>query len=86
VAVYDSALTFLLDDRDPLFPAVPIAATLTRYPQSLPPRVSVLWSGNVIGQSAALALKFHPRTQQIAIIDGDHPFQLSTFGTCRSTN
>ena len=70
VAVYDRALAFLLDPRDPLFPDVPIAALLTGYPQSRTDRVAVLWTGHVVGDSVALALKLHPATRQIALIDG----------------
>ena len=67
---YDRALTFLLDQREALFPGVPIAALLTRYPQSSPERFAAIWSGNRFGETVALALKFHPRTQQIVVIDG----------------
>jgi signal transduction histidine kinase len=70
IAVNDHALAFLLDERDALFPGVPIAAWLTRHPRSSPERVSAIWSGNYIGDSVALALRLHPRTRQIAIIDG----------------
>jgi len=70
VAVYDRGLAFLLDARDPLFPGVPVAALLTRYPQSPPGHVSIIWEGDTFGETAALALKLHPRTRQITIIDG----------------
>jgi PAS domain S-box-containing protein len=69
VAVYDRALRFLLGG-DPLFPGVPLAALLTGYPQSLPEQVAVTWSGLAFGESAVLALKLKPRSQQIALIDG----------------
>jgi len=68
-AVYDPALAFLLDARDPLFPAVPAAAVLTSQPQLWPERVSVIWSGATFGDNAALALKLHPRARQIALVD-----------------
>src|SRR4051812_27864725 len=70
VAVYDRALAFLLDPFDPLFPEVPVAALLTGYPQTTDERVAVLWTGHVVGDSVALALTLHPRTRQIALIDG----------------
>jgi len=73
VAVFDEALSFLLDERDPLFPGVPIAAVLTRYPQSIHERVAVVWSGNVFSQSLALALKLHPQARQIAVINAAPP-------------
>ena len=65
------ALAFLLDSRDPLFPGVPIAAVLTRSPQSGTERRG----GHLVGRPRsasrlALALKLHPRTRQIALIDG----------------
>jgi len=68
-AVYDPALAFLLDARDPLFPAVPAVAVLTSQPQLWPERVSVIWSGATFGDNAALALKLHPRARQIALVD-----------------
>ena len=45
-AVWDEALAFLLDERDPLFPTVPIAAALLGRPQSLPERVAAIFVGN----------------------------------------
>ena len=70
VAVYGLALDFLIDERGPLFPGVPLAATLTRYPEAMPPGVAVIWSGNAIGRTIAQAVQLHPRTRQIALIDG----------------
>jgi PAS domain S-box-containing protein len=69
-AAYDRALTFLLGGGDPLFPGVPVAALLSRYPESLPGHVAVTWSGLAFGESAALALKLKPGAQRIALIDG----------------
>ncbi len=69
-AGYDRALAFLFDGREPLFPGIPVAALLTRYPESLPEHVSAIWSGASFGESAAMALKLHPRTRQIVLIDG----------------
>lgn len=71
-AVYDPALAFLLDARDPLFPAVPVVAVLTSQPQLWPERVSVVWSGATFGENAALALNLHPRARQIALVDAAH--------------
>jgi signal transduction histidine kinase len=68
-AVYDPALAFLLDARDPLFPAAPTVAVLTSEPQLWPERVSIIWSGATFGENAALALKLHPRARQIALVD-----------------
>ena len=70
VAVYTPALDFLLGGGDPLFPGVPVAATLTRYPDSLPPNVAFRWSGNGIGGTLALALRMQPDAQRIVIVDG----------------
>ena len=70
VAVYTPALDFLLGGDDPLFPGVPVAATLTRHPNSLPPHVAFRWSGNGIGETLALALKLQPNAQRIVVIDG----------------
>jgi PAS domain S-box-containing protein len=70
---YDRALAFLLEGRQPLFPGVPVAAILTRYPESVPEHVSAIWSGASIGESTSLALKLHPRTRQIALIDAATP-------------
>ena len=69
-AVYDRALTFLLDTRDPLFPDVPIAALVTGKPVSAPDRVSIIREGDAFGDSAALALTLQPKARQIVIIDG----------------
>ena len=71
--VWDEALAFLLDERDPLFPAVPIAAALLGRPQSLPARVAAILVGNVVGETVALALRLHPQARQIAVIDGSVP-------------
>ena len=71
--IYDEALAFLLDERDPLFPAVPIAAVLLQRPRSLPDRVAVIHVGNMVGESLSLALKLKPEARQIAIIDGAPP-------------
>ena len=70
VAAYSPALDFLLGGGDPLFPGVPVAATLTRYPDSLPPDVAFRWSGNGLGETLALALRLQPDAQRIVIIDG----------------
>jgi PAS domain S-box-containing protein len=70
VAAYDRALSFLLGGGEPLFPGVPVAALLARYPASLPEHVVATWSGLAFGESAALALKLKPQSQQIALIDG----------------
>jgi len=72
-AVYDPALAFLLDARDPLFPGVPAVAVLTSPPQSWPERVSIIWSGATFGDNAALALRLHPRARQIALVDAALP-------------
>jgi signal transduction histidine kinase len=72
-AVYDRALAFVLDRDDPLFPGVPVAAVVAQYPQSFPQQVSTIWSGNLIGDTVALALRLRPRTQQIAFVDGALP-------------
>jgi signal transduction histidine kinase len=69
-AAYDRALAFLTDAGDPLFPGVPAAAVLTGLPHSLPERVSVIWSGENFRDAAALAVKLHPGTRQIALVDG----------------
>ncbi len=70
VAVYDGALAFVLEPNDPLFTGVSVGALLTRRPEGLPERVSPLWSGATFGKSVALALKLHPRTRHIALVDG----------------
>ena len=68
-ALYDQALAFLLDDTDPVFPDLPIAAVVVRQPKATE-RVSAIWSGNMIGQTVAMALKLHPQARQVAVIDG----------------
>lgn len=73
VAVYDRALGFLLDTDDPLFGGIPVAALLTGRPQTLPERVSAVWSGPTFGRTAALALQLHPETRQIALVDASQP-------------
>ena len=71
--VYDEALAFLLDERDPLFPTVPIAAVLLKRPPSLPERVSVFLVGDFFGATITVALKLNPRARQVAVIDGAPP-------------
>ena len=68
-AVYDPALAFLLDPRDPLFPAVPAVGVSTSQPQLWPERASIIWSGATFGDNATLALKLHPGARQIALVD-----------------
>src|SRR4030095_7943501 len=43
--VWDEALAFLLDERERLFPTVPIAAALLGRPQRLPDRVAAIFLG-----------------------------------------
>ena len=69
-AVNDEALAFLLDERDPLFPGVPVAALLNRYRQSLPKGVAVIMIGNRIGESLSLGQRLNPQARQIVVIDG----------------
>ena len=71
--VWDEALAFLLDEREPLFPTVPVAAALLGRPQPLPDRVAAMFVGNVVGETIALALRLHPQARQIAVIDGSVP-------------
>ena len=71
--VWDEALAFLLDARNPLFPGVPVAALLLGRPPPQPERVAVIHVGNVVGQTIALALRLNPKTRQIAVIDGAQP-------------
>jgi signal transduction histidine kinase len=72
--VYDRALAFLLNDPEPLFPGVPVAAMLTAPPPpSLAANVSIIWSGETFGDSAVLALRLHPRARQIALVDSAPP-------------
>jgi len=73
IAVYDRALGFLLDTDDPLFGGIPVAALLTGRPQTLPERVSAVWSGPTFGRTAALALQLHPETRQIVLVDASQP-------------
>jgi signal transduction histidine kinase len=69
-AVYDRALAFVLDDRGPLFPDVPIVTMLSAPPPApLAANVSIIWSGETFGDSARLALRLQPETRQIALVD-----------------
>jgi signal transduction histidine kinase len=70
VAVYDAALAFVLDQKDPLFPGVPVAAVSVGRVPANSEGVSVVIAGNTIGQSVALALGLHPGTRRIAIVSG----------------
>ena len=70
VAVFDGALAFAYGHDGPLFPGVPVAALLARYPQSLPDPVAAIWSGNQFGETVTLALRLHPTARQITVIDG----------------
>jgi signal transduction histidine kinase len=71
--VYDRALAFAIDRRDPLFPDVPVAALLSRYPQARSERVAVTWSGATFAQTASLALQLQPGTRTFVIVDGVPP-------------
>jgi signal transduction histidine kinase len=68
-AVFEQALAFVLDERDPLFPGVPVVAMLSEQPQPLPAHVSVIWSCATFGETAALALTLSPGARQIALVD-----------------
>ena len=70
VAVYNSALAFVLDEHDPFLPNVPVAALLTGLPRSLPDRVAAIFVGDVVGESVSVALKLNPNAQHVAVITG----------------
>jgi signal transduction histidine kinase len=70
ITVWDRALSFALAHRDVLFPEASIVALLTKaqsFSADIP--ITTIWSGNHVGDSARLALTFHPGTRRIAIID-----------------
>ncbi len=66
---YGQAMAFVADERDPLFPTVPVAALLEAEPESIHERIAVIYTGNFVRQSVALALALNPRARQVAIID-----------------
>ena len=69
VAVYAPALDFLADPKDPPFPGVPIAASLARYPERVPPGVAFTWSDNAVSETLRAALTLRPGARRIAVID-----------------
>jgi len=70
VAVLDSALAFVTDRREPLFPGVPVAALVTGQAQPSPSGAAIIWSGNQFGDTVALATGLHPSARQVVLVDG----------------
>jgi signal transduction histidine kinase len=73
VAVLDSALTLALDAHEPILAGVPIVAWLSRFPETPPPDVAVLYAGDVFVRTIDLAMTLEPEARQIVVIDGAPP-------------
>ena len=78
VAVMGPALDFLLDDDDPVFPAIPIIfCGLSREElgeRALPNRVTGVLLKRPIAPTIDLILGVHPNTDRIAFVAGSSPF------------
>ncbi len=71
IAVLDPAQEFLLRYRDVLFTDVPIVSFLMNRPASNPDvAMTTVWVGYQFREVADLALKLHPATRRIVVVDG----------------
>jgi signal transduction histidine kinase len=71
IAVLDPAQEFLLRYRDVLFADVPIVSFLMNRPSSNPDvAMTTVWVGYQFREVADLALKLHPETRRIVVVDG----------------
>jgi signal transduction histidine kinase len=71
ITVWDRALVYVLENRHELFPGAPVTAIVTG-PRSVPAenQVAQVTAGDRIFATATLALKLHPNTRRIFVIDG----------------
>ena len=71
ITVWDAALNYALDHREELFPNAPIVAVVTRprtFRSDVP--IAQITAGNNFFDTAELAVKIHPKTRRIAVVDG----------------
>ncbi len=71
ITVWNPALSYALEHRQELFPNAPILAVVTR-PRTFASDANItqVTAGDHFLDTANLALKFHPGTQKIAVVDG----------------
>jgi signal transduction histidine kinase len=71
IAVWNPALNYALEHREELFPNAPILAVVTR-PRTFASEANIaqVTAGDHFLDTANLALKLHPGTRRIAVIDG----------------
>ncbi len=71
IAVWDRALNYVLTHRDELFPHTPVASVVTRPRAFAPDRqVAQVTAGDYALTTVKLALKLHPETRKIFVVDG----------------
>jgi signal transduction histidine kinase len=78
VANSDASLDFLLKNRDYLFPDVPIVCIAARHPLREQVNLTGIINLNAHRKTLDLALRLHPRTEQVFVISGtlDHDKRL----------
>ena len=71
ITVWDPALSYALEHRQELFPDAPILAMVTR-PRTFASDANIaqVTAGDHFLDTANLALKLHPDTRRIAVVDG----------------
>ncbi len=71
ITLWDRALNYALEHRQQLFPNAALVSLVTR-PRTLESDVPIalVTAGNHFFDTARLALKFHPNTRRIVIVDG----------------
>ena len=69
--MWDPALNYALEHREELFPDAPILAVVTR-PRTFASDANIaqVTAGDHFLDTANLALKLHPNTRRIAVVDG----------------
>ena len=71
IAVWDRALNYALENQDELFPDAALASVVTR-PRTFPRenQVAQVTAGDKVLATVTLALKLHPNTRKIFVVDG----------------
>ena len=71
ITVWDRALNYALAHQQQLFPNAPLVSLVTRprtFESDIP--IALVTAGNHFFDTVRLALKFHPNTRRIAVVDG----------------
>jgi len=70
VAVYDTALEFVRKYHDELFPGVPVVALTTRKIEPAAGELLTgIWTGSNLAETVGLALKLHPTTRHLYVVE-----------------